>query len=134
MWTELGSSQPGAETANLMSSDEPVPNLTRTIKSLFSDDDHGVREKGPMVDGDGRDEDAPEPPKSKSVSVGAGAAIRQQLAPCDIGVDGWKDEPQSVIRLYFCFEPQFRKIVGDGGVLDLSGDDAGFMRGLPVGD
>ena len=71
--------------------------------------------------------------KTKSVSVGAGAQITQQLTQCSLGVEGWQAEPSAVIRLYFCFEQQFREIVERGGVVDLKGNSEGYLAGMPTG-
>jgi hypothetical protein len=68
----------------------------------------------------------------KEVAVGAGAEIEQDLARDPLGVDGWKNEAEGVVRLYFCFEEQFRYIA-DQGIKDLSGSDAGYLEDLPVG-
>lgn len=70
---------------------------------------------------------------AKNVSVGAGAKINQGLRPDSLSVEEWKPEPEAVMRLYFCFEKQFRHIVDNGGIKNLKGDDEGFLRGLPVG-
>jgi len=73
------------------------------------------------------------PKKSKSVSVGAGAEIMQNLVADTLGVDGWNPDPCAVIRLYFCFEQQFREIVDRGGVHQLEVKADGYMNGLEVG-
>jgi hypothetical protein len=70
--------------------------------------------------------------RSKSVSVGAGAKIRQSLAACTLGVDGWKPEPAAFVRLYFCFEEQFRSIAAKG-IKSLVSDSEGYLKDLPVG-
>lgn len=70
---------------------------------------------------------------AKSVSVGAGAKISQELRPDSLSVKEWKTEPEAIMRLYFCFEEQFRYIVDNGGIKSFKGDDEGFLRGLPVG-
>jgi hypothetical protein len=69
---------------------------------------------------------------SKSVSVGAGARINQELAKDSLGLEGWKDEPEAIIRLYFVFEEQFHEIVR-GGIKELKGDKEGYLKNLPVG-
>lgn len=71
--------------------------------------------------------------KSAEVSIGAGAEIKQELSPDGLGMDGWTDEPSSIIRLYFCFEDQFRQIVDRGGVRGIQTKREGFMQNLPVG-
>jgi len=71
--------------------------------------------------------------KSKSVSVGGGAKIDQVLERDSLGLDGWKDEPSAIIRLYFCFEQQFRQIVDTGGVRELKSAPEGYLQGLPLG-
>ena len=68
----------------------------------------------------------------KDVSVGAGAKIHQDLRPDPLALTEWKQEPSSVIRLYFVFENQFREILSKG-VKDLEGDRAGYLQDLPVG-
>lgn len=67
----------------------------------------------------------------RSVAVGAGAMIRQDLSPDTLSVADWKSESAGIIRLYFCFEEQFKHIVGKG-VKDIDGDKEGFMKGLPT--
>jgi len=71
--------------------------------------------------------------KSKSVSVGGGARINQILIRDDLGIDGWQDTPSATIRLYFCFEEQFRQIVRDGGVTEFKRGSDGYLEGLPLG-
>jgi len=73
------------------------------------------------------------PKKTKTVSVGGGARINQSLKKDSLGLDGWLEKPSAVIRLYFCFEKQFRQIVKDGGVADLKRNPEGYLDGLPVG-
>jgi len=76
---------------------------------------------------------APTPKKSKSVSVGAGARIDQELAMDDLGLDGWQDEHSGVIRLYFCFEEEFKEIIKKGGVKEIKSNTEGYLKDLPVG-
>lgn len=68
-----------------------------------------------------------------SVGVGAGAEIRQSLNPCDIGIDGWQAKHSGIIRLYFCFMPQFNEIMKKGHNAQNTKAE-GFMAGLPVGN
>jgi hypothetical protein len=67
----------------------------------------------------------------RSVSVGAGAEIMQTLAKDSLGIGKWKEEPSSIIRLYFCFRDQFEDIVSAGVVDPVC--ESGFLSGLPVG-
>jgi hypothetical protein len=69
---------------------------------------------------------------ARSVSIGAGAKLHQELVRDSLGLDGWKPEPEAIVRLYFCFEEQFRAIVA-GGIRDLKGEQEGYLKGLPVG-
>jgi len=69
----------------------------------------------------------------KSVSVGAGAQIAQKLEDDTLGVSGWEEKPGGVVRLYFCFENQFKNIVKTGGIKELIAKKEGFMDKLPVG-
>jgi hypothetical protein len=69
---------------------------------------------------------------SRSVSIGAGAKLKQELIKDSLGLDGWKPEPEAIIRLYFVFEEQFREIV-EKGIEDLKGEQKGYLKGLPVG-
>jgi hypothetical protein len=69
---------------------------------------------------------------ARSVSIGAGAKLHQELVQDSLGLDGWKPEPEAIVRLYFCFEEQFRAIVA-GGIRDLKGEQEGYLKGLPVG-
>jgi hypothetical protein len=71
--------------------------------------------------------------KSKDVSVGAGAKIQQDLETDNLGLDGWQDKHTAVVRLYFCFEEQFKQIVENGGVKDLKSNKNGYLDKLPVG-
>lgn len=68
--------------------------------------------------------------KSKSVSVGAGAKIDQELEVDDLGVDGWQDEHSGVIRLYFCFEEQFKEILQKGGTKELVSNQDGYLKDI----
>jgi hypothetical protein len=70
---------------------------------------------------------------SKEVSVGGGAEIMQDLVPDTLQVSQWRPEPSAIIRLYFVFAEEFENIVSHGGIRDLQGDKAGFMKGLPLG-
>jgi hypothetical protein len=69
----------------------------------------------------------------KDVAVGAGAKIRQELSTDSLGMDGWQDKHSATIRLYFCFEEQFKQIVKNGGVKIITSNANGFLDGLPVG-
>lgn len=71
--------------------------------------------------------------KSDVVSVGAGAKIDQNLEFDNLGLDGWNDEYSAVIRLYFCFEKQFRNIVSKGGIKDIKFNKNGYLKNIPVG-
>ena len=68
-----------------------------------------------------------------AVSVGAGSEITQDLKQDDLGVADWKDKPSQVIRLYFVFKEQFKNILKNGGVKNLAGDKAGYLKKVPVG-
>lgn len=67
-----------------------------------------------------------------AVSVGAGAEISQELQQDSLAVSEWKPKA-SVIRLYFVFKEQFKKIIKEGGVKDLTGRKEGYLKGVPVG-
>jgi hypothetical protein len=69
----------------------------------------------------------------RDVAVGAGALISQSLTTDKMGIGDWSEEPQAVMRLYFVFRDEFEKIVERGGVKDISGEDSGYMKDLPVG-
>jgi len=69
----------------------------------------------------------------KSVSVGGGAKIEQELNRDDLGLDGWQEDPSATIRLYFCFEEQFRQIVKSGGVTNFERKPEGYLDGLTLG-
>jgi len=71
--------------------------------------------------------------RSASVSIGAGAKIRQGLMVDSLGLEGWQERPSAVIRLYFCFEEEFRKIVKKGGIKEFNCSSEGMLEGLPVG-
>ena len=71
--------------------------------------------------------------KNKTVSVGAGAKIRQDLEPDLLEISEWNDEPSAIIRLYFVFEPEFKDMLRQGGIKDITGDDEGFLKDVPVG-
>jgi len=78
-------------------------------------------------------EEPAEETKSETVSVGAGAEIRQELETDSLGLDGWQEKESAVIRLYFVFRKQFKRIVKEGGVKLLESDADGFLKGLPTG-
>jgi len=71
--------------------------------------------------------------KSKDVSVGAGAKICQEIEPDPLEIEEWNEKPSAIIRLYFVFEPQFKKMLREGGIKDIIGDDVGFLKNVPVG-
>jgi len=71
--------------------------------------------------------------EKKDVSVGAGAKIYQELEMDPLGLDDWKDEPSAVIRLYFCFETEFKEIIQKGGVKKLQSKEEGYLDNIPVG-
>jgi len=71
--------------------------------------------------------------RNKSVSVGAGAKIAQELQQDTLDMKDWNEEASGIIRLYFVFKPQFEKILRDGGIKDLAGNDVGFLKDVPVG-
>ena len=75
----------------------------------------------------------PEPEAIKEVSVGRGAKIRQDLEQDPKPLMAWKEKPEAMIRLYFVFPPQFRQIVSNGDIKDLSGSPEGYAEGLPIG-
>ncbi len=68
----------------------------------------------------------------KEVGVGAGAEIKQDLQLDPLPLSGWEEEPASVMRIYFVFEDQFKKIV-EKGMKNLEGHKEGFLSGLQVG-
>jgi len=71
--------------------------------------------------------------EEKKVAVGGGAKIEQELKVDTMDkVTDWKKRPGGIIRLYFCFEPEFAKLV-KGGVRKLKGEKEGYLKGLPVG-
>jgi len=71
--------------------------------------------------------------ENKSVSVGAGARINQELQQDTLDIKDWNEEPSAIIRLYFVFEAKFVKMLKEGGIKDISGDDTGFLKDIPVG-
>jgi len=69
----------------------------------------------------------------KTVAVGAGAKINQVLLPdTQASVKAWKKKNGGIIRLYFCFKPQFEQLL-KGGFRNLEGEKEGYLKGLPVG-
>lgn len=82
------------------------------------------------VDGE---EDLNQQSRQIDVSVGAGAEIRQALVSDPLALSEWKDKPTSVMRLYFVFESEFETIVRKGGVKDIKGHLAGYLKSMPVG-
>lgn len=77
-------------------------------------------------------EQAQEVDMDKEVGVGAGAEIKQDLQLDPLSLSGWEEEPASVMRIYFVFEDQFKKIV-EMGMKDLVGQKEGYLSGLTVG-
>jgi len=70
---------------------------------------------------------------TKEVSIGAGAAIHQALMVDTRPLADYHPEPQALLRIYFCFEKQFREIVEKGGIKKLEQQKNGFLQGVPVG-
>lgn len=70
----------------------------------------------------------------KEVSIGAGAAIEQDLRIDTRPLESYHEKPQSLIRIYFVFEPQLRQIVANGGIKKINGEKSGFLKGMPVGN
>jgi len=71
--------------------------------------------------------------RNKSVSVGAGAKIDQELQQDTLDMKDWNEEASGIIRLYFVFEPQFTKMLREGGIKDIVGNKVGYLDGVPVG-
>jgi hypothetical protein len=69
----------------------------------------------------------------KAVSVGAGARIDQTLLQDTLDMKDWNEEASGIIRLYFVFEPQFTKMLREGGIKDIVGNKVGYLDGVEVG-
>lgn len=69
----------------------------------------------------------------KEVSIGAGAAITQSLSVDTRPLADYHAEPQALLRIYFCFENQFKDIIDKGGIKKLEQQKNGFLQGVPVG-
>ena len=69
----------------------------------------------------------------KAVSVGAGARIDQELQQDTLDMKDWNEEASAIIRLYFVFQPEFVKMLREGGIKNLEGNKVGFLDGVPVG-
>ena len=68
----------------------------------------------------------------KAVAVGAGAKINQVLLPdSQASVKSWRKKNGGIIRLYFCFKPQFEQLL-KGGFKNLEGEKEGYLKGMPV--
>jgi len=70
--------------------------------------------------------------KKLEVGVGAGAEILQDLQVDELKLDDWEESPASVMRLYFIFTDEFKR-VSDKGMKDLEGKKEGYLDGLKVG-
>jgi len=68
----------------------------------------------------------------KEVAVGAGAKIKQALAPDTYKFNSWKTEPDSIMRIYFIFTPEFNHWKSFG-LRDFEGMESGMLNDLPVG-
>jgi hypothetical protein len=73
-----------------------------------------------------------QPVAKKEVAVGAGAKIEQGLIVDPYGLDSWKDEPDSIMRIYFVFQEELEHWKSFG-LKDLDGKVHGMLDKLPVG-
>ena len=71
-------------------------------------------------------------PVKKEVAVGAGAKIKQGPQADTYELDDWKDEPSSVMRIYFVFQEELDHWKSFG-MKDLDGQVNGMLDSLPVG-
>lgn len=74
---------------------------------------------------------SPSAPK-KEVAIGAGAKIEQGLIVDPYELDSWKEEPDSIMRIYFVFQNEFDHWKSFG-MKDLDGKINGMLDNLPVG-
>jgi len=86
----------------------------------------GLKSKGPVVFRSLRKEPV------KEVAVGAGAKIKQSLQPDTYKLDEWKDEPSSVMKIYFVFETELDHWKSFG-MNDIEGKVNGMLDDLLVG-
>jgi len=69
----------------------------------------------------------------KEVSIGAGAKIDQKLIVDPYELDTWKEEPDSIMRIYFVFHDEFEHWKSFG-MRDFDGTNSdGMLKGLPIG-
>ena len=73
------------------------------------------------------------PVEKKEVAIGAGAKVKQGLIVDPYELDSWKDEPDSIMRIYFVFQNEFDHWKSFG-MKDLDGTHSdGMLKGLPIG-
>jgi hypothetical protein len=73
------------------------------------------------------------PVEKKEVAIGAGAKVKQGLITDPYELDSWKDEPDSIMRIYFVFQNEFDHWKSFG-MKDLDGlHSDGMLKGLPIG-
>jgi hypothetical protein len=73
------------------------------------------------------------PVEKKEVAIGAGAKVKQGLITDPYELDSWKDEPDSIMRIYFVFQNEFEHWKSFG-MKDLDGlHSDGMLKGLPIG-
>jgi len=73
-----------------------------------------------------------EQPKEAEVAIGAGAKITQELIQDPYKLNSWKDDPDSIMRIYFIFEEEFRHWESFG-MRDFDGKKDGMLNNIPVG-
>ena len=101
---------------------EEIPDYEHLVESLELSSDRGIKEVKSLSFNQ----------PIKEVAVGAGAKIKQGLLPDNYEFDSWKDEPDSVMRIYFVFQNEFDHWTSFG-IRDFSGYKDGMLKGLPVG-
>lgn len=69
----------------------------------------------------------------KQMEIAAGAKINQHVYDDPMKLDYWQDEPEGLIVINYCSEEEAQKII-EAGKTDLSGNQEGFLKDIPVGN
>jgi len=70
---------------------------------------------------------------TKQIEIGAGSNINQKISDDPEPLDFWRDEPESIICINYCFEEDCEKIISQGRI-PIEAHKDGFLKDIPVGN